>query len=67
MTGLDPKDVGLKVIIGCIRSILNLLSTNFSHFLKENNTQAYEMDNKTIGQGPGSLWINEEVSFTPPP
>lgn len=67
MTGSDPKDLSLKVLINRIRLNLSSLFVKFFHILQENNTPANEMANKAIEPTPSSLWISGVENIGPSP
>lgn len=67
VTGSDPRDLSLKVLINRIRLNLSSLFVQFFHILQENNTPANEMANKAIEPTPGSLWISGVENIGPSP
>jgi hypothetical protein len=67
VSGLVPKDDGLKALIECTRITLSSCSVKFFHILRENNKATNEMANHAIGKALDSLWINGVESLAPPP
>jgi hypothetical protein len=67
VTSSSPKDIGLKVLVECIRLSLLNLNARFYHVYRSNNFEADVMDNRAIGKDLGIMGVYGVECMVIPP